>query len=134
MRAHYEEVAPMKDINKMAPDWANYREMQDMGQLIFLTARNHDGEMVGYMVVVVRPHLHYRRTKVAIDDLHYLAPEYRGAGWGKKMISFAEQQAAKKGAKVFSMRCKAESNHGYIFESLGYKLTDLVYLKDLTDA
>ncbi len=142
MRAHYAETAPMKDIHKMAPDWDNYREMQDLDQLIFVTARTQQAppcapvvyDIVGYMVVVIRPHLHYRKTKVAIDDLHYLAPEYRGAGWGKKMIAFAEQKAKEAGAKVFSMRCKAESNHGYIFESLGYKLTDLVYLKDLTDA
>jgi GNAT superfamily N-acetyltransferase len=135
LEAHYKELAPLQHINKLKPDWEAYSHMQQLGDLLFVTARitTRPCHMVGYMVLVVRPHLHYGDVLVAIDDIHYLAPEYRGAGWGKKLIEFAEQAAANMGAKIFSVRCKAKSNHGYIFESLGYELTDLVYIKDLTN-
>ena len=133
MRAHYEELAPMKALLNLAPDWSQYMEWQQKGEFILVTASN-DKIMVGYMAIILRPHLHYRETKMAVDDVHYLAPAYRGVGVGKEMIAFAEKTAWNAGARVFSMQCKAGLNHGYIFEGMGYELTDLVYLKDLSDA
>jgi GNAT superfamily N-acetyltransferase len=82
----------------------------------------------------MKPHLHYSATQVAINDVHFLRREYRGLGAGKAMIAFAEGAARAAGAKLFSMRCKAapEKDHGHIFTGMGYTLTDLVYVKDLT--
>jgi GNAT superfamily N-acetyltransferase len=131
MQAHYEESAKFKGVLKLHPNWGEYLGMQAKGELVFVVARINTF-VVGYMVIVVKPHLHYVDVKLAVDDLHYLMPEYRGQGWGKSMIMFAEKAARQAGATVFSMRCKAAQNHGYIFESLGYELTDLVYVKDLT--
>ncbi len=134
LEAHHAEVGVLKGTLDLMPDWAQYELLQVKGELIFITARSNRARVAGYMLVILRPHLHYAGAKVAYDDAHYLTPKYRGGGWGKKMIQYAERRAKAYGAKVFSMRTKAgEHNHGYIFESLGYKLTDLVYLKDLTD-
>jgi GNAT superfamily N-acetyltransferase len=135
MKAHYEELAPMKHLLALDPDWSAYFRMQALGELVFVTLRrDSDDEMIGYMIMVVKPHLHYRGAKLAIDDLHYLLPEYRGQGWGKKLIAFAEGEAKQAGAKIFSMRTKVGKDHSYIFEAMGYELTDLVYIKDLTNA
>jgi GNAT superfamily N-acetyltransferase len=128
---HYDENAPIKRVFKQDLDWSKYMEAQDKGEFFLVTARIGLGKMVGYMAMFLQPHLHYKQTKVARDDAHYLMPEYRGQGAGKAMIAFAEKMAAERGASVFSMRCKAAQSHGHIFESLGYKLTDLVYLKEL---
>lgn len=128
---HYAEIAPMKQRFKLEPDWQEYLDEQRDGRLLFITARSA-GELVGYMGVFLRPHLHYRKTIVAVDDLHYLMPMYRGLGFGKHLIEFGETAARARGATVFSMRCKAEHNHGAIFEKLGYQLSDLVFIKDLT--
>lgn len=124
----------MKGVLALEPDWAEYQRLQEKGQLIFVAARSKRGRVAGYAIIVLRPHMHYAGAKVAYDDAHYLAPKYRSQGWGKKMIQYAEKVALAAGAKVFSMRTKAgEHNHGHIFESMGYQLTDLVYLKDLTN-
>lgn len=139
MRRHYEEVtrAPLKNVLKIDPWWAEYLEIQDSGELVLVAAWDATvavpAPLVGYIILIVRPHLHYSGVTVAVNDLHYLYPEYRGAGWGKKMIEFAEDCAKKKGAKLFSMRTKAALSHGHIFEAMGYHLTDLVYVKDLTN-
>jgi GNAT superfamily N-acetyltransferase len=129
---HYDENAPIKRVFKQDLDWSRYMQAQDKGEFFLVTARIGLGRMVGYMAMFLQPHLHYRQTKVACDDAHYLMPEYRGQGAGKAMIAFAEKMAAERGATVFSMRCKAEQSHAHIFESLGYKLTDLVFLKELS--
>jgi GNAT superfamily N-acetyltransferase len=130
MLDHYEENAPFKHTLRMDMDWTEYLDAQDDDEFFLITARL-DGKLVGYMGIFVHPHLHYRETMVAVDDAHYLMPGFRGQGAGKAMIDFAEKTAAARGATVFSMRCKVAQNHGHIFESLGYKLTDLVYLKDI---
>jgi GNAT superfamily N-acetyltransferase len=132
MLDHYEENAPIKRVFKQDLDWTRYMQAQDKGEFFLVTARIGLGRMVGYMAMFLQPHLHYKQTKVACDDAHYLMPEYRGQGAGKAMIAFAEKMAAERGATVFSMRCKAEQSHAHIFESLGYKLTDLVFLKELS--
>lgn len=134
LQAHHAEVGVLKDVLALEPDWSEYERLQEKGQLIFVTARSKRGRVAGYALIVLRPHLHYAGTNVAYDDAHYLAPKYRSQGWGKKLIQYTERVAGAAGAKVFSMRTKAASNHGHIFDSMGYRLTDLVYLKDLTNA
>lgn len=131
---HYAENAPMKDVLKLKPDWAFYMEEQKFGRFLFITARARTGEIVGYTALLLRRHPHYADTIVAVDDVHYLMPAYRGQGYGKHLIAFSETAARERGARLFSMRCKADQDHGFIFESLGYRLTDLVYIKELTDA
>ena len=134
LEAHHAEVGVLKDVLALEPDWSEYEILQHKGQLIFVTARSRRDRVAGYALIVLRPHLHYAGAKVAYDDAHYLAPKYRSQGWGKKLIQYAEKVALAAGAKVFSMRTKAgSSNHGHIFESMGYQLTDLVYLKDLSN-
>jgi GNAT superfamily N-acetyltransferase len=130
---HYEENAPMKEQLKLAPDWSRYMEAQRRGEFLFLACRDaQTKDLVGYMAMFLHPHPHYRDTKVAVDDVHYLMPQYRGLGAGKAMIEIAENCAKERGATMFSMRCKAAQDHGAIFKKLGYELTDLVYIKDLT--
>jgi len=115
-------------------DIKKYERLQKEGRLIFVVARDHERVMVGYVFVVLKQHPHYKTVTVAVDDMHFLCPHYRKGLNGKKMLQFAEAEAAKRGAKVFTMRCKADHDHGKIFESMGYELTDLVYVKDLTNA
>jgi GNAT superfamily N-acetyltransferase len=129
---HYAEIAaPKNSFVKPAPDWSRYLEAQEKGEFIAIIARDQ-GKVVGYMSIFLQPHQHYIATVMAVDDMHYLMPSYRGRGAGKQMIEFAEQAAVERGATVFSMRCKAAQDHGHIFKSLGYELSDLVYLKELT--
>jgi GNAT superfamily N-acetyltransferase len=131
LKFHYDESCPAKHLLRLEPDWDFYDQATERGETVCVTARDHLGTLVGYIVMILRRHPHYADTILAVDDLHFLLPEFRGRGAGKLMLAFAEEKAREAGARVFSMRCKADSNHGFIFESMGYKLTDLVYIKEL---
>lgn len=130
---HYKENNKF-DALKLKPDWDYYISEQKAGRFFFVSARARTGELVGYMAMFLRRHPHYADAKIAIDDVHYLMPAYRNLGYGVAMISFAESIAREAGATVFSLRCKNDEPHGGIFEALGYKLTDLVYVKDIRHA
>jgi GNAT superfamily N-acetyltransferase len=133
LKEHYDEIAEFKNVLQLDPDWREYDALSRSGQLITVLACS-EGHAVGYMILIVKPHLHYRNATVAIDDVHFLRREFRGIGAGKAMVAFAEKSARDAGATLFSMRCKADPDkeHGRLFEGMGYTLTDLVYVKDLT--
>lgn len=132
---HYNEVGTQKHVlRRPSPDWNFYMAEQKAGRFLLLVARNDTGDVAGYVTMFVRRHPHYD-TIIANNDLTYLMPQYRSMGNGKAMIKEAERIATEMGASLFFWRTKkGKSEHGYIFESLGHELTELVYTKDLTDA
>lgn len=129
---HRAEMSEMAADIQTGLDWDSYMAAQAKKELLFVAARDAKSrELVGYMVMFIRPHPHYKSIKAASNDAHYLMPAYRGVGAGKAMIQFAEAAAVECGARVLVQRTKAKDSHGYIFQSMGYKLTDFVYVKDL---
>src|SRR5215469_2474546 len=137
MNDHYQEIATQRQVlHRPRPDWPYYMAEQKAGHLLFMAARlDTSYDLVGFVAMIVREHPHYADVIVASNDLHYLMPAYRGMGNGSRMLRAAEALAASCGASLFMMRTrKGKAEHGYIFEKMGYELTDLVYTKDLTHA
>ena len=130
VRKHWQEVAPYRDLCVLNPDLPTYRAM--VSKLCVITARV-SGVLVGYIMFVVAPHLHYRDVLMATDDLHFLDPAYRKTGIGLRMFVFAEQVMRDRGVQIMTLRTKADPrlNHGAIFEHLGYDKQDIVYTKRL---
>jgi hypothetical protein len=61
---HYEEVAQFKQAQKLDPDWEAYDRLEKTGKAWLMTARA-DGELVGYIVMLVGFHLHYKTLSTA---------------------------------------------------------------------
>jgi hypothetical protein len=129
LQAHYQEIAPFQDLLELKPDLENYRAMQKAGRLVCVTARQ-DGVLIGYFAFFVHRHLHYIDTIVANEDVKFIHPAHRGTA-GIRMIKFAEIVARERGAKIFIQRSKAKSEHGALYEKLGYAVLDEVYAKRL---
>lgn len=81
---HHKEIAIYQDRMPLDPDYGAYLAADARGELCFVTARK-DGELVGYALFFVKPHLHYRRTLTATMDLIYLWPDHRLNGTGRLM-------------------------------------------------
>lgn len=91
IRQHYEEIALHKDAVPLDPDWELYSLMEQSGSLALYTART-EGRLVGYACFFVRPHIHYKTTTFANNDVLYLAPEVRNAGVGGAFIDHCERE------------------------------------------
>ncbi len=130
LRLHYAEIAPYQDLFKLNPDIATYMKLQATGILYIVTARSA-GKLVGYVSLIVKEHVHYKDVLMATDDIHFLHPDWRKGGTGLRMLKFAEQKMREMGVKVMALRTKVASNHGVLFERLGYEPMDVVYLKRL---
>jgi len=130
LRLHWQEIAPYKDILTLNPNTEYYRSAEKSGALHIITARM-DGRLIGYIAMLLAPHLHYKHVLVATDDIHFLHKDFRKGSIGTRLFLAAEKIMRELGAKIMVLRTKASHNHGVLFERIGYTPLDIVYCKRL---
>ena len=130
LEAHWQEIALNKDIVPLDPDWDAYEQLEEDGKLFIFTARD-DGQLAGYFVVIVAPHIHYKSTLFGNNDLIYLAPEYRLGFTAAKLLRFAEQCLRKDGVAVLMINTKDHKPFDALLTRGGYNLVERVYGKRL---
>lgn len=127
---HYDELCVTKDF-PLAPDYEAYGRLSVNGMLRCITVRA-DGALIGYAIFVVQPHLHYRTCRTAFEDIYFLKKEYRQGRIGIRLFQYAEQALRRIGVDRIIMHTKIHLDNSKLFEYLGYKLTDKLYTKILT--
>lgn len=80
---HHAELAPHGMT--MRPDEGAYEALDRAGMLKILTARD-GGILVGYVIAVVRRHLHYADYLCAFEDAYYLARSHRHGMTGVRLL------------------------------------------------
>lgn len=127
--AHYDELCVTKDF-PLAPDYEAYGRLYMAGMLRCVTVRR-DAALIGYIVFVVHPHLHYRTCITAFEDLYYLVKEERLGRTGIRLFQFAERVLRDEGVNRIIMHTKVHMDNSRLFEYLGYKNSDKLYTKIL---
>ena len=94
---HYEELAVTKEDCPLDPDFGRFVELAALGLFRTWTARD-GGTLVGYIGWFIQPHLHYRSTLHAVEDLFLLTASHRRGLQGYRM--FTESLAALKALGV----------------------------------
>ena len=128
LQRHMDEVCMFGDDCMLAPDWVKYRQLSDMGMLNIVSARNEDGDMVGYCSDFIIRHMHYAFV-MASNDAIYLLPEHRGVGG--KLIKFVEKCLTDKGVRFYSIAIKPQIDFSPIVKRMGYKLMESHYYRRL---
>jgi L-amino acid N-acyltransferase YncA len=129
---HYAEIAVDKDRMPMRPDIATYRALEARGQLQIVVARD-DGRMIGYILSVIRPHLHYADVLTGYEDAYFLTKPHRRGMTGVNLIREAVRHMKAAGVRKVFFMTKAALDMGRIFERLGFTKTDIVYSKWIGD-
>lgn len=128
--AHYDELCVTKDF-PLLPDYVAYGRLCVAGMLKCIVARA-DGELIGYALFIVSPHLHYSTCKTAFEDIYFLRKDQRLGRTGIRLFQFAEQALREDGVNRIIMHTKIHLDNSKLFEYLGYKLTDKLYTKLLS--
>lgn len=123
---HWEEIAHFKDV-PLQPDFDAYRKLEDRDCLRVFTARN-DGALIGYAIFIVSVNIHYA-TRQAVQDVLFLAPEYRNARVGLGLIKFGDDELTKECVSAIFHHVKAAHDFGPLLRSIGYELVDYIYGK-----
>ena len=126
---HYEELCVTKDF-PLNPDFDAYKRLGENGFLRTVTCRN-DGELIGYIVFFIQPHIHYRDCKTAFEDVYFVKKEYRKGRIGIKLFQYAEYALKRIGVNRIIMHTKVHMDNSKLFEYLDYKWTDKVFSKML---
>ena len=129
---HWEEVARHKDTIKLDVDWDTYGVLEDAGILNTITCRD-DSKLIGYIVFVVTPNLHYRQVVEAQDDILFMHPDYRGRGCFIKMLQFAEEFLVEIGAHALYINMKTAHDFSPILIRQGYQVMEKKFEKQLAE-
>jgi L-amino acid N-acyltransferase YncA len=125
---HYDEIAVQKDRMPMRPDVAAYQALDTAGRLQIVVARD-DGRMIGYVLSVIRPHLHYADVLTGYEDAYFLSKPYRKGMIGVKLLREAVRHMQAVGVHKAFFMTKVALDMGPIFERMGFTKTDVVYSK-----
>lgn len=132
-RQHWAEIALNQDKVPLDPNWDQYFAY-DLADILNVLTVRADGVLVGYLFVLVFPHLHYASTAFAHTDIFWLAPPYREGWAGVRMFREMEKHLKVRGVKVVAVNVKLHfeaerGTLGPIFKRLGYKPIETVYSK-----
>lgn len=130
IKTHWKEVALNKDKVPLDPDYDRYLSLEEANAFKVFTVRD-DGKLVGYFAVFVFPHMHYKTTVFAQNDVIYIDPSYRQGFRAIRLIKFAEECLIEDGVDVLQINTKVSKDFGPLLERLGFNLTDKVYGKYL---
>jgi hypothetical protein len=130
---HWEEIALLKTKIPLDPDYEKYQELDRLGVMHFLTARNDAGELVGYNIFSIFSHIHYKSTLMAQIDIMFMEPSYRKGRNGIRFLKFFEVECRKLGVKKLIGGTKEHFDIGKLFEYLDWKPTDRMYSKWIGD-
>ena len=127
LEEHYLEIAKYKDI-PLVPDWGSYEKLDELGIMKIFTCRSsEDNKLLGYSIYFVKPHLHYSTCLVAMQDILFILPEYRGRGL--KFIVWCDEKLKEMNVNLVVHHVKAANNFGPALERIGYELMDLIYTR-----
>lgn len=130
---HFLELGVNQHRIHVKADEERYLGLEKLGILFVLTVRA-EGELTGYFVGFIMPHLHYLGAGPwAMTDMYYIKPQHR-RGAGLKLFRAFKQLARDRGCKFAVTSCKVHEDHSAFLEKLGAKWTDKTFIFDLEDA
>lgn len=131
LAAHWDEVAKNKKVMVLKPDRNRYEELERNGALLCLAALDPDGEIVGYSVCFIGPHIHYADLRVANNDVLFLREDLRPSTVGLRLIRETEKVARARGAQLMLWHAKQGTTLDKIMPRMGYGVQDIIYSKEI---
>lgn len=125
---HYEEIAWKRDKIPLDIDHEAYLKMEAAGIVKVYTLREN-GKLLAYAVWIVKTHLHYRKTLIAMNDVLYLDPAMRRGKLGVSFIRQCKQELKKLGAQVIGLHIKKCYDWSSLAERLGFECTETNHMQ-----
>lgn len=129
---HRKELQTYSDMN-LNPDWDMYRSVERRNNLVLLVARDEDDMIVGYAAFLLNLNPHYKDFLYAIEDVFYVVQDNRGSRIAVNMIKKSEKILKAKGVDTIVHHAKFTNTFAPFLEKLGYKQTEVMLAKRLTD-
>lgn len=132
LERHWQEIALNKDKISFDPDYQQYFNLEKLGMLQVCTARDDD-KLIGYTVDFILKHAHYQQNKFAMNDILFIAPEYRKGTIAFKLLSKAKEGLKERGVDVHNLHMKVDHPFEALAERLDYTKIEYIYSSYLGD-
>jgi hypothetical protein len=120
---HYAQVSTHKHVKRLAPKWERFKELTEGGNCRTATARTDAGELVGYMITFIFPHIHFDCT-MAMNDAVFLHPDHRGLT-SYRLFEFAIADLRENTeADMFAVHMKIHLPFRSLLAKLGFNQTE----------
>lgn len=126
---HWQEVAHYKDI-ALEVDWPIYEAAEASGKFRLYTVRSAN-EVIGYAAYFVNHNPHYKSSYQAVQDVLYLAPEYRKANIGRHLVAYADTMLRAEGVQVTYQHSKVALPIDALLIRQKYELIERIWAKRL---
>lgn len=130
---HWEELALDQDKVPLDPQYDIYLAREARGELVYVTVRNEDDELVGYFIGFIAPGLHYKTCLTCNMDIFYILPEYRGKRAGEMLFQFVELHLKSRGVDRWFVGSKMHKDSSFLFKMLGFEQVETYYSKWIGD-
>ena len=118
-------------ISKLNPDLSLYFKLAKSDMYYVFTARTDEGELVGYIGMLVQPALHDKDTITATNDIWYVSPKHRGKFTGLRLIKYAESELRPIGVNYIFLHTKVINDLAGMLKRVGYSPHEIVSVKRL---
>lgn len=133
LHKHKDEVA-VYDFFQLDVEWDAYEAAEDTGKFVMFTAREEDGDLVGYVAYWVSQSPHYRAEKYGVMDVIYLHEDYRHTGVATDMMEYAEKvMKSEYGITMLTIHMKVWAPFETLATSLDYDKMEYLYTKYVGD-
>ena len=131
---HYDELALNKDKVPLSPQWNLYDHHEKSGALVYVTLREA-GELIGYIISIVAPGLHYSTCLTAHMDILFVRPDRRDASAKGVllMIDTLEKELRRRGVQRWFMGTKLHKDIGAVFRRRKFEAVEMTYTKWIGD-
>lgn len=137
---HWQEIALNQAQIPLNVHYAVYDALDSVGQISVIVARS-EGQLVGYWVGMIRPHLHYATSLTAHTDVYYLLPDHRRGRTGIRLWQAVEREMRRRGVERILTATKKHVSPvtgktldmGPVFRHLGYTEVETCYAKMVRD-
>lgn len=131
---HYQELALNQDKVPLDPQWDLYENYEDNGRLVYVTLRE-SGELIGYVISIVAPGLHYKTCLTAHMDILFVRPDKRdvAAKGALLLVDTLEKELRRRGVQRWFMGTKLHKDIGVIFKRRKFTAVEMTYTKWLGD-
>lgn len=120
------------------PDWLRFIQLEDAGLFRVWAGRTAGGLLVAYLAFFIQPHLHYKSTLTAVEDLFMVSAPYRRGMTGVRLFTTAIEALRERGVKRIILHDKthfsADRRGGgleILFNRLGFCQTDRIWSRML---
>lgn len=131
--AEYEAESAIPELGQTVrhADLAQYKAMEAAGLMHMLGAFRDDGEIVGFLTLLIAPLPHFGGRLVASTESVFVTAAERRGGPGLDLLRAAERLAAERGAVGILVSAPVGGRLEKIMPRTGYRETSRVFFRGL---